>query len=247
MLTTFDDVYRNGDNQLGTMLVKLDILAAFDCVVHEISLTRLQRCYGISGIVLQWIKSYLEGRSQFVKILDESSETENLGTGVPQGSCLGPFLYCVYVSTLASVVPQNVSFHQYADDTQLYCGFKTSDYQNGVKALEDCSAAVEQWFLSNGLLRNHCSCSMRKSPMLSSFQRLNKLARYQLTPRFESLVVTFDCPTLSQPWGCHRQSVEFRRTCRSCYFHMKAFRQMRHSLTIDTSKAIARSIVMYTS
>ena len=99
------------------MLVTMDISAAFDCVVHEILLTRLQRCYGISGIVLQWIKSYLEGRSQFVKIQNESLETENLSTGVPQGSCLGPFLYCMYVSTLASVVPHNVSFHQYADET----------------------------------------------------------------------------------------------------------------------------------
>ena len=52
------------------------------------------------------------------------------------------------------VVPQNVSFHQYADDPQLYCGFKTSDYQNSVKALKDCSAAVEGWFLCNGLLLN---------------------------------------------------------------------------------------------
>ena len=136
------------------MLVTLDISTALDYVVHEILLTRLQRCYEISEIVLQWTKSYLEARSQFVKIRNESSKTENLSTGVPRGSCLGPFLYCVYVSILASVVPHNVCFHHYANDTQLYCGFKTLDYQNGVKALEDCSAATKRWFLSNGLLLN---------------------------------------------------------------------------------------------
>ena len=54
----------------------------------------------------------------------------------------------------AYIVPNNVSFHQYADDTQLYCGFKTSDYRNGVKALEECSMAVERWFLCNGMLLN---------------------------------------------------------------------------------------------
>ena len=129
------------------MLVTMVISTAFDCVVHEILLTRLQRCYGISGIVLQWIKSYLEGRLQFVKIQNESSETENLSTGVPRGSCLGSFLYCMYVFTLVSVVPQNVSFDQYADDTQLYCGFKMSDYQNGARRLFGrCQTMVsEQW------------------------------------------------------------------------------------------------------
>ena len=118
----------------------LDISAAFDCDLHDTLLRRLQKCYGISGIVLLWIKSYLEGRSQFVKIQGEASEIQELSTGVPQGSCLGPFLYCVYVSTLSFVIPHNVS---YADDTQLYCGFKTSDYPNGVAALEECSASVE--------------------------------------------------------------------------------------------------------
>ena len=194
-----------------------------DCVVHEILLTCLQRCYGISGIVLQWIKSYLEGRSQFVKIQNESSETEDLSRGVTQGSCLGPFLYCVYVSTLASVVPQNVSFHQYADDTKLYCGFKTSDYQNGVKALEDCSAAIERWFLCNGLLLN---AEKSDAVILSTSQQASKIpvnssirvAGYdiQLSDSVRNLGVVIDS-RLS--FDEHVSSV-----CRSCYFHMKAFR-----------------------
>ena len=128
LLKIFDDVYRNLDEQLGTILVTLDISAAFDCVNHEILLRRLQNCYGICGVVLLWVKSYLDSRSQFVKIQTQISETQELCTGVPQGSCLGPLLFCAYISTLAYIIPKNVSFHQYADDTQLYCGFKTSDY-----------------------------------------------------------------------------------------------------------------------
>ena len=85
--------------------------------------------------------------------------------------------------------------------------------------------------------------------MLSSFQRFDKQARYQLTPRFESLDVTFDCPDSVRNLGVvidSRLSFDehVSSLCRSCYFHMKAFRQIRHSLTIDTSKTIARSIVM---
>jgi hypothetical protein len=243
LLKIFNDVYQNVDKQLGTVLVTLDISAAFDCVVHDILLRRLQKCYGISGIVLLWIKSYLEGRSQFVKIQGEASEIQGLSTGVPQGSCLGPFLYCVYVSTLSFVIPQNVSFHQYADDTQLYCGFKTSDYPNGVAALEECSASIEGWFLRNGMLLN---ADKSDAIVLSTTQQAGKLPAnstiqiagcdIKLSDAVRNLGIVID----------NRLSFDehVSNVCRSCYYHMKALRHIKHSLTIETSTTIARSIVI---
>ena len=154
LLKIFDDIYRNVDNQLGTVLVTLDISAAFDCVRHDILLRRLEFTFGVTGRVLTWFQSYLSGRSQFVKIQDVVSDTCGLETGVPQGSCLGPFLFCVYVSTLASVIPDGVCFHQYADDVQLYCGIKASQFQDDVRILEQCTTAIERWFLFNGMLLN---------------------------------------------------------------------------------------------
>ena len=216
------------------MLVTLDISAAFDCVVHEILLTRLQRCYGISGIVLQWIKSYLEGRSQFVKIQNESSETENLGTGVPLGSCLGQFLYCVYVSTLASIVPHNVSFHQYADKTILWFqNVGLSKQCQGARRLFDhCQTMVsEQWIAEKS-----------DAVIISTSQQASKILVNSLIPvagcdiQLSNSVRNLNCQLSFDE--------NVSSVCRSCYFHMKTFRQIRHSLTIDTSKTIARSIMM---
>ena len=95
LLKIFNDIYRSVDKKLGTVLVTLDISATFDCVIHDVLLKRLEVCYGISGLPLAWIASYLQNRTQYIKIQDARSDMYNISTGVPQGSGLGPFLFCV--------------------------------------------------------------------------------------------------------------------------------------------------------
>ena len=67
LLKIYNDVYESVDNKHGTVLATLDISAAFDCVVHDVLLSRLSFCYGVSGQALNWITSYLTGRTQFIK------------------------------------------------------------------------------------------------------------------------------------------------------------------------------------
>ena len=71
---------------------------------------------------------------------------------MPQGSVLGPLLFSVGVSPIAEVITSHgVQFHQYADDTQLYIAAKS---QSVIKALEECTLAVRDWFTKNGMLLN---------------------------------------------------------------------------------------------
>ena len=75
-----------------------------------------------------WFKSYLAGRTQQVSVNGTLSDRFNLTCGVPQGSCLGPLLFTIYVSSLSDIVKSHLpSVHTYADDTQLYISFNPVD------------------------------------------------------------------------------------------------------------------------
>ena len=84
------------DTQKVTLLILLDLSAAFDTIVHDILVDKLRNCFGIDGTVLAWIKSYLNDRQQQIKIDDVVSDSFNVSHGVPQGSRLGPLLFTLY-------------------------------------------------------------------------------------------------------------------------------------------------------
>ena len=81
------------DKQRVTLLLLLDLSAAFDTVEHDTLLRELQNSFGIQGKVHSWLKSYLSGRSQCISVNGALSRIFNLECGVPQGSCLGPLLF----------------------------------------------------------------------------------------------------------------------------------------------------------
>ena len=84
-----------------TLLVMLDVSAAFDTVDHEILLNRLDS--RVKRQALKWIASYLTNRSLRVSFGQALSEKFELSYSVPQGSCLGPLLYTIYTSELLDI------------------------------------------------------------------------------------------------------------------------------------------------
>ena len=137
------------DDSKATVLVLLDLSAAFDTVDHNFLLERLKQC-GISGTAQSWFKSYLEDRSQ-VHLHESSSASSSLRFGVPQGSVLGPILFTIYTIPLGEICRRHgVQYHLYTDDTQLYVSFKVGDAVNLLEAqrrIEMCIAEIKAWMV----------------------------------------------------------------------------------------------------
>jgi len=92
-LRVLSDIYEAADRQDVTLLGLLNLSAAFDCVDHDILVRRLKQSFGIYGTALEWLQSFLHGRTQQVCYNGQLSAVVELLFGVPQDSVLGPLLF----------------------------------------------------------------------------------------------------------------------------------------------------------
>jgi len=98
--------------------------------------------------------SYLSDRRYVVNIGHHSSSEVPLNSGVPQRSILGPVLFSLYMLPLGSIFNKyGVSFHLYADDTQIYIPMKWDDKQ-ALKPILDCLEELKHWLATNFMSLN---------------------------------------------------------------------------------------------
>jgi len=95
VLRVLSDILTSMDNQQVTLVAILDLSAAFDCVDHDILLSKLQSSFGLGGITLTWILSCLTDRSQRVLFSGSLSIESMFLFSVPQRPVLGPLLFAV--------------------------------------------------------------------------------------------------------------------------------------------------------
>ena len=142
---------QKGEHVLG---IFIDLSKAFDTIDHKILLSKLYT-YGIRGSTHSLIKSYLSDRTQYVSVLNENSDRLEIEYGVPQGSCLGPLLFLIYINDLCNTT-NLCMFVLFADDTNIFvkAKFKTEVYNLANKILKK----VEQYMFLNKLHINMSKC-----------------------------------------------------------------------------------------
>jgi len=106
------------DNSMLVGTVLLDFSDAFDVIDHDIWISKLTT-YGFHSSAIQWFRSYLSNRSQRVYFNGAFSSCKSLDCGVPQGSCLGPFLFSIFTNDMPYVL-SNARVTMFVDDSTLY-------------------------------------------------------------------------------------------------------------------------------
>ena len=150
LLKCTDDWFNGRDKGLLTGMIFIDLKKAFDTVDHEILCKKLAH-YGVLGRELSWFKSYLANRRQYCRANGVDSNMENIEVGVPQGSCLGPLLFLVYINDLPCII-KNSKVSMYADDTSLYHFPKNISQLNW--AINEDLGKLDRWLKGNKLSLN---------------------------------------------------------------------------------------------
>ena len=150
------EIVKNKEKNKHMVGLFLDLSKAFDTLDHKIVLEKME-VYGIRGVALQWFESYLTARKLRVKCTTASSGNETksrffpVEIGTPQGSCLGPLIFLIFVNDLHLHI-ETMSCIQFADDTTLLASHYSLRYL--CFCIEHELSIIQDWFKANKLMLN---------------------------------------------------------------------------------------------
>ena len=229
LLRVINDILLNMDDLTCTIMLLLDLSAAFDTVDHDELLDMLWHELGFRGNVYNWFVEFLRDRRQAVNIDGHKSSFKDNKFGVPQGSVMGPFLFNIYVRNLIKTMEQmGFTIHGYADDHQILFSFKI-DFQVAAirRTIPHCLN-----FIGNWMNRHFLKLNPSKSQVIIFYPKahsgqlvfdnlmLMDGSSIEITQQVYNLGVTFDSPltfsphitsTISQGYNLIRDVVGIRR------------------------------------
>ena len=155
LLLTYDYVTEQVDGGQVVDIIFFDFAKAFDRVSHSILIGKL-RDIGIGRPLLDWIEYFLTSRTMSVRVASKVSRAVPVLSGVPQGSCLGPVLFIIYINHVANQI--SCSYKIFADDIKLYFSFHRSDINSSVSSMQRDIDKLVSTGASWGLNMNSSKC-----------------------------------------------------------------------------------------
>ena len=246
LLHVHDSVIRSIDERKGVILLLIDLNAAFDMIDHAILRNTLTNTIGVKDRCLSWFTTYLQHRQYTVLIAGEQSKPHKLTYGVPQGSVLGPLLFRIYMTPLASLLKlHGMTYHLYADDTQLFQESSLSDNTSpeiAIRKMEHCVISIRQWMKTNMLKLNDDKSEILIIRPKSAHQHLlpesERISNTNATPNTHArnLGVTFDCNM-----SLERHVTNISRTA---YYHLHSIGPIRRNLEQGHTKQLVHALVI---
>ncbi|KAK3555198.1 hypothetical protein QTP86_010480 [Hemibagrus guttatus] len=239
LLAVTEKLHAARSTKLSSVLILLDLSAAFDTVNHKTLLSTL-RSLGICGTAWELFASYLDGHSYQVTWKGLTSAPRRLSTGVPQGSVLGPLLFSLYTHSLSKVISSHgFSYHCYADDTQLIFSLPPSDTMASAR-ISACLVDISSWMTAHQLKLNPSKTELLAIPgdptpaQDLALSLNNSMISPSATAR--NLGVTMD-NQLS--FSSHVTNVT-----RSCRFLLYNIRRIRPFLSTQATQVLVQSLVI---
>jgi len=202
---------------------------------------RLERQFGLCGIVLQWFRSYLSDQSYQVIYGDNTSSTVYITCSVPQGSVLGPCLFISYTADL--VEKHDVNLHAYADDTQLYLKCFHDEMTFAATRLEHCLTDVSHWRSANRLKLNS-----KKTELVWVSSRYVHTPLGSGGPSLQLGTDTAAASDYVHVLGVTISSdlsldKHVSNVCVKCFFWLRQLRRVRRSLDVESVKTLVHAFV----
>jgi hypothetical protein len=245
LVKVHNDIMTSLDRNEATLLVLLDLSAAFDTIDHKILLGRLNKRYGIRDTALKWFESYLSGRTQSVLVNDRESTKKELKYGVPQGSKLGPVLFNAYIAPLSQVAENNAVFDQkYADDEQLILSFKPdshSDCKRAFTKMEKCIEEIREFLHENKLCNNGDKTEFM---VIGSKHNLQKVETNSITVNNTEIKAVDNVRNLGVILDkTMNMELQVRSMCKKAYYNIKNIAHIRKSLSKEDTKTAVHALV----
>ena len=214
LINILEEINKSLDDKMSVCGLFVDFQKAFDTVNHSVLLDKLTT-YGIRGPALDWLKTYLLHRTQFVSIQGHKSDTLPQPHGVPQGSVLGPLLFLIYINDLNRAIKYSRVYH-FADDTNLL-NISNSPKQMQKRVNIDLKL-LYRWLLANKISLNCSKTELiifpRRGGNPTNFQFRIRLNGHRIFPSeyIKYLGVYLDC-NLSGKYHCTILHPKLSRAC----------------------------------
>ena len=243
LLKVMSDLLNATDEGNVSVLALLDLSSAFDTIDHDILLKRLHITFGFDGTVLKWFTSYLQDRSQRVKVKSFMSTPTTLKYGVPQGSVLGPILFSLYIQPLSEVIDaHNFKHHMYADDGQLYKSVPLIQVLAMLLDLDVCVSSADDWMHCNKLKQNNEKTEIMLTGTRSMLDKIDiskislKDTEITLSSKVKDLGVIIDNRLTMDLAVSHVRKV--------CYLELRKIAHLRPVLSEESTTRLVMSFVL---
>ena len=165
-----------------TVATFIDFAKAFDTLNHSVPIEKIKNT-GMAGHSIRWFQSYLEGRKQRTKVNHQISSIQNITTGVPQDSVLGPLFFIIYVNKLSTVTDRG-NIIMFADDTVL-CSHLDPKNPNLTANQQDLDS-LHTWCKKHNL-----SINLNKTSYVIFGQKrlINKVAKKQIQVKVNGMPI----------------------------------------------------------